>query len=82
MGNGNGVSEMTHPRMKKQPLIFSIGYRLYELFCVDCSEPLMSECEHLQQLQCGKCSRMYAYRMHPQKEQACLEMMIGQPPIQ
>ncbi len=76
------LSDAMYERMKKQSIRVAIGYRLYELFCLECNAVLMTENEHLQELQCDKCGRMYGYRMHPEMESACLQMMMEKPQIQ
>ena len=69
-------------RMIKDGIRVAIGYRLYALFCLECNAVLMSEDKHCQTLECSKCHRMYGYRLHPEMEQACLQMMMEKPQIQ
>jgi hypothetical protein len=73
---------MIVPRMTKEPIRIAIGYRLYDMFCVDCNAVLMTEDEHLQQVQCDKCGRMFAYRLPQEKEEACLQYAMTNPQMQ
>ncbi len=69
-------------RLSGGEIRISVGFRLYELFCADCNRVLIEEDSHLMRLQCSKCKRIYAYRLHPDQEEFVFQSSTGKVSIQ
>ena len=69
-------------RLSGGEIRISVGFRLYELFCADCNRVLIEEDSHLMRLQCRKCKRIYAYRLHPDQEEFVFQSSTGKVSIQ
>ena len=62
-------TEIHESRLLGDEIRVAIGYRIYELFCADCNRVLIEEDQQLMRLQCKECKRVYAFRLHPEREQ-------------
>ena len=75
-------NEADESRLLGEEIRVAIGYRLYALFCADCNRVLIEEDPHLMRLQCKECKRIYAYRLHPEKEEYIIRSSMGVVSIQ
>ena len=64
-------------RLDGEEIRVAIGYRIYELFCADCNRVLIEEDSKLMRLQCSKCKRIYAFRLHPEQEDYIFRASTG-----
>jgi phage FluMu protein Com len=69
-------------RLSGEEIRIAVGLRLYELFCADCNRVLIEEDSQQLRLQCKECKRIYAYRLHPEKEEYIFEVSSRRVSIQ